>query len=114
METVAFKRKPIFTFKNITLLILNIAVSTKNFTVEGLIEKAYKFTYKSILKDRNYLKSNSTENLLLIYILIPIRQKQKKKKLLPISSPLIVSKELKNLISSILLLYNNTSDSLEY
>ncbi len=82
----------------------------KNFIVEGLIKEAYKFAYKSLLEDENYLRLNSTENLLLSYISVLIRRKDKKKELLLVFLPLIIPKELKNLIPPILPLYNNTSD----
>ncbi len=84
------ERESILTIDDITLLILNIAVSTGNFTIEGLIEEVYKFTYKSLVKEENYLESNSTENLLLFYLSI-LTKKKDKNKLLLVSLPLIIS-----------------------
>jgi len=63
LKTVTLERESILTVDDTALLILNIAVLTGNFTVEGLIEKAYKFAYKSLVEERNYLGSNSTKNL---------------------------------------------------
>ncbi len=62
-----------------TLLILSIAVLIENFTIKELIEEAYKFIYKSLLENGNYLKSNNTENSLLPYISVSTKKKDKKK-----------------------------------
>ncbi len=70
LKIVVLERELIFTLENILLLIFNIAVSTKNFTVEGLIKKLYKFAYRSFLENGNYLESNIIENPLILYLAI--------------------------------------------
>jgi len=65
LETVVLKRELTLTVDDTVLLILNVAVSTENFMVEGLIEEAYKFAYKSLIEAENYLGSDSTESLLI-------------------------------------------------
>ncbi len=65
METVALERELILTVDDIVLLILNVAVLTENFTIEGLIEKVHKFAYKSLIEAGNYLGSDSTESPLI-------------------------------------------------
>src|SRR6266498_2021616 len=79
LEIVAFERELTLTVENIVLLILNVAVSTENFIVEGLIEKAYKFVYKSLVEDENYLRFDSTKNPLISYLAISIKRKNKNK-----------------------------------
>ncbi len=77
MKTVILERKPILIVDDTALLILNIAVSIGNFTVEGLIKEAHKFMHKSLVEEENYLGSNSTENLLIPYLIILTRRKEK-------------------------------------
>jgi len=50
LEIVVFKRELILIIDDIALLILSIAVSIENFTVEELIEKIYRFAYKSLVE----------------------------------------------------------------
>ncbi len=54
-------------------------MSTRNFTVEGLIEEAHRFAYKGLLEKRNYLGSDSTEESLILYLAVLIRRKDKNK-----------------------------------
>ncbi len=68
LEIVALERELILIVDDIALLILSVAVSTGNFTVEGLIEKAHKFAYKSLVEEGNYLGSDSIEDPLIAYI----------------------------------------------
>ena len=105
LEIVAFERELILIVEDITLLILSVSVLTENFTVEGLIKKAYKFIYKSLIKEGNYLGANSTENPLISYLAVPTRRK-KKSKLLSVSSSLIVPEESKDSILLLLPQYN--------
>ncbi len=77
----------------------------ENFTVEGLIEEIYRFTYKSLVEKRNYLRSDNTEEPLISYLTVLIKRKDKNK-LPPISSPLIVSEGSKDSILPVLLQYN--------
>ncbi len=86
---------------NIALLILSIVFSIGNFTIEELIEKAHKFAYKSLVKEGNYLGSNSTKNPLISYLAVSIRRKDKNK-LLSVSLPLIVLEGLKDSIPPLL------------
>jgi len=85
----------------------------RNFTVEGLIKEAYKFAYKSLVEDRNYLGSDSIENSLILYLAIPTRRKDKH--ILPsVSSLLIVPEGSKDSVSLLLPQYNTQiTDSLE-
>ena len=84
------------------LLILSISVSTENFTVEGLIEEAYKFAYKSLVEVRNYLGFDSIEEFLISYLAISTKRKDKNK-LPSVSLSLIVPKGSKDLIPPLLL-----------
>ncbi len=104
MEIIVFKRELTLTVDDIALLILSIAVVIGNFTVEGLIEKAHKFAYKSLIEEGNYLGSDSTENPLITYIVPPISKKKDKNKLPLISLPLIISEGSKD--SILLFQYN--------
>ncbi len=106
LKTVILKRELIFILEDITLLILSIIVSIKNFTVEGLIEEIYKFIYKSLLKNKNYLKSDSTENPLLSYIPVLNGRKNKKKKLFLVFLLLIIPEEFTDSVLFLLSLYN--------
>ncbi len=81
------------------LLILSIAISTENFTIKELIKEAHKFIYKSLVEERNYLESDSKEKLLLPYIAVT---KKDKNKLSLISLPLVVLKGSKDSISPLL------------
>ncbi len=54
---------------------------TENFIIKGLIEETYKFAYKSLLEDRNYLRLDSIKNPLIKYILVLTKSKDKKRKL---------------------------------
>jgi len=67
LNIVILKRELTLTVDNTVLLILSIAVSIGNFTIEGLIEEVHKFAYKSLVEEENYLKSDNTENLLILY-----------------------------------------------
>ena len=102
LETVTLERKPTLTVNNIALLIISVVVSTGNFTVEELIEEAHKFTYKSLIKDKNYLGSDSTENLLISYLAVPTKRKDKNK-LSPVSLSLIILEGSKDSILLLLL-----------
>ena len=102
LETVTFKRELTLIVDDTALLILNIAVSTRNFSIEGLIEKAYRFVSKSLLEKGNYLGSDSIKELLIPYVVVSSRRKNKNK--LPlVSLPLIVSEESKDSVSYIIL-----------
>ena len=106
MKTVVLKKKLIFILKDTALLILNIIVSTKNFTVEELIKKTHKFIYKNLLENENYLELDSIKNLLLKYILILTGRKNKKKELPSVFLSLIVLEGSKDSILPILSFYN--------
>ena len=77
-----------------------------NFTVEGLIEEAHKFTYKSLIKVENYLGSDSTESLLIDYVILVTSRRKDKNKLPLISSPLIIPEGSKDSIPPLLSQYN--------
>ncbi len=106
LEIVALERELILIVDDIALLILSVAVSTGNFTVEGLIEKAHKFAYKSLVEEGNYLGSDSIEDPLIAYIAPLINRRKDKNKLPLISLPLIISKGSKDSIPPLLSQYN--------
>ena len=62
LKIVAFERKLTLIVDNIALLILSIAVLTGNFTIKGLIEEAYRFAYKNLLEEKNYLNLTVLKN----------------------------------------------------
>jgi len=81
-------------------------VSTGNFTVEGLIEEAHKFAYKSLIKAGNYLESDNTKSPLIDYV-APVTSRRKDKNKLPsVSSPLIVPEGSKVSVLPLLPQYN--------
>ncbi len=106
LEIVALERKLTLIVDDTILLILSVAVSTGNFTVEELIKEAYKFAYKSLIEAGNYLGFDSIESPLIDYIAPIIGRKKDKYKLPPVSSPLIVLEGSKDSVLPLLPQYN--------
>jgi len=106
LETIALKRESTLTVDDTILLILSVAVSIENFTVEGLIEEAYKFIYKSLIEAENYLGSDNTKSLLIDYVTLITSKRKDKNKLPLVSSSLIVPEGSKDSVSSLLSQYN--------
>jgi len=106
LEIVALERELTLTVDDTALLILSIAVSTGNFIVEGLIKEAHKFTYKSLVKEGNYLGSDTINSPLIAYLASPTNRRKDKNKLLPVSLSLIVSEGSKNSVLPLLSQYN--------
>ncbi len=102
LEIVVLERELTLIVDDTALLILSIAVFTENFIVEGLIEEAHRFVYKSLIEAGNYLRSDSIESPLIDYIAFATNRKKDKYKLPLVSSPLIVPEESKDSVSSLL------------